>query len=182
MTVPWIYRGFGILIAVEDDTANVQSVIKPFQWPVNPKTNYLRSKRERRVQFFFVPNDISQIWVGLVISTVCVIVVLKLLQRYLNHRSSLKTENTGNQYLYVFGNLLSQGLIQPQNIKKILVRYRALYKNRISLHIKPPIVSTCRWRLEPGRFYLRPSVHFDSLHLRSDANQSSASSFCPRHP
>jgi ionotropic glutamate receptor len=32
-TVPWIYRGFGILISVEDDTANVQAVIKPFQWP-----------------------------------------------------------------------------------------------------------------------------------------------------
>lgn len=48
------------------------------------------------------------------------------------------------------------------------------YKNRFSLHINSPIVSSCRWRLEPGRFHLRPSVHNDSLHLRSDANQSPA--------
>lgn len=67
--------------------------------------------------FSLYQNDISQVWLGLVISTVGVIVVLKLLQRYLNHRSSLETtENTGNQYIYVLGNLLSQGLIQPQHI------------------------------------------------------------------
>jgi hypothetical protein len=141
----------------------------------NPKNKLFAFKGGDECHFSLYQNDISQVWLGLVISTVRVIVVLKLLQRYLNHRLLRDTtENTGNQYIYVFGNLLSQGLIQPKNIKKIHVRYGARYKNRISLHIKSPIVSTCRWRLEPGRFHLRPSVHFDSLHLRSDANQSPA--------
>nr|CAH0109179.1 unnamed protein product [Daphnia galeata] len=102
MSVPWIFGSFSLLMPVQDDTANVNAVIKPFQWPV---------------------------WLGLVISIVCVIFVLNLLQRYFTYRS-LKPEtssieignqnsapivNTGNQYLYVFGNLLSQGVPSPSH-------------------------------------------------------------------
>ncbi|XP_046642725.1 ionotropic receptor 93a-like [Daphnia pulicaria] len=65
---------------------------------------------------------------GLGISIVCVIAILNLIQRYLEYRSSLETSNvrpndnnnpptekiitkgrTAKQFLYVFGNLLSQG-------------------------------------------------------------------------
>jgi hypothetical protein len=34
MSVPWIFGSFSLLMAVQDDTANVNAVIKPFQWPV----------------------------------------------------------------------------------------------------------------------------------------------------
>jgi hypothetical protein len=63
---------------------------------------------------------------GLGVSIVCVIAVLNLIQRFLNYPSVIETpsrpddnqptekittkEETGKQYLYVFGNLLSQGL------------------------------------------------------------------------
>jgi ionotropic glutamate receptor len=109
MTVPWIYRGFGILIAVEDDTANVKAVIKPFQWPVynQHKKSYSRRGNQRIFKKY-----ILQVWLGLVISIVCVVFVLTLMPRYLAHRSSLdRIANNGNPFLYVIGNLLSQGLI-----------------------------------------------------------------------
>lgn len=55
MTLPWIYRGFGILIAVEDDTANVKAVIKPFQWPVynNTKKLFTKGKRAHKKNIYF---------------------------------------------------------------------------------------------------------------------------------
>ncbi|KAI9563542.1 hypothetical protein GHT06_011005 [Daphnia sinensis] len=95
-TTPWDYGCLTFLIPVHSETANIKSVVKPFQWPV---------------------------WVGLVVTVVCVIVVLTLIQRYLlytEHRSgtesatnmpgnSLSKGQTGRQYVYVFGNLLSQG-------------------------------------------------------------------------
>lgn len=34
MSVPWIFGSFSLLMPVQDDTANVNAVIKPFQWPV----------------------------------------------------------------------------------------------------------------------------------------------------
>ncbi|EFX82331.1 hypothetical protein DAPPUDRAFT_101737 [Daphnia pulex] len=89
MTLPWNYDYFAFLIPAPDETANIDSVIKPFQWPV---------------------------WLGIVISMVCVIAVMNLTQRYLEFRSQFKRgsqENPkqwlGSQYLYVFGNLMSQG-------------------------------------------------------------------------
>ncbi|EFX82393.1 hypothetical protein DAPPUDRAFT_101640 [Daphnia pulex] len=97
-TMPWIYDYFSFLIPVPDESANINAVVKPFQWPV---------------------------WLGLGISIVCVIAVLNLMQLYLEYRSVIETPSksndnsptekintkgeTGKQYLYVFGNLLSQG-------------------------------------------------------------------------
>jgi hypothetical protein len=65
-----------------------------------------------------------KVWLGLGISMICVIAILNLMQRYLEYRSTFeKSSNlmtnsgrqvkktiTGKQYLYVFANLLSQGL------------------------------------------------------------------------
>ncbi|XP_046449181.1 ionotropic receptor 93a-like [Daphnia pulex] len=98
LTTPWYYGNLVCVIPVPDETANINSVIKPFQWPV---------------------------WLLIGVSIVVVIAVLNLLQRYLEYRSAFemdfKTSNkpraekwrTGNQYLYVFGNLLSQGGFCP---------------------------------------------------------------------
>ncbi|XP_046449196.1 glutamate [NMDA] receptor subunit 1-like [Daphnia pulex] len=105
-TMPWIYDYFSFLIPVPDESANINAVVKPFQWP------YLLFDH--------------QVWLGLGISIVCVIAVLNLIQRYLEYRSVIVTPSrskdnpaltekviakgeTGKQYLYVFGNLLSQG-------------------------------------------------------------------------
>jgi ionotropic glutamate receptor len=75
-----------------------------------------------------------QVWLGLGVSIICVIAMLNLIQRYLEYRSAfhmdfklrnkkLKTGNlqnnrkvkryqTGKQYLYVLGILLSQGYLK----------------------------------------------------------------------
>jgi hypothetical protein len=60
-----------------------------------------------------------QVWLGLGVSIACVIAMLNLIQRYLHYRSTIdlkqneenKSQNwqTGKQYFYVLGNLLSQG-------------------------------------------------------------------------
>ena len=72
------------------------------------------------------PLFVYQLWLGLGISIVCVIAILNLIQYYLEYRSSLETKfrtndnqptekiivtkgRSGKQFLYVFGNLLSQG-------------------------------------------------------------------------
>ncbi|XP_046449191.1 ionotropic receptor 93a-like [Daphnia pulex] len=98
LTLPWAYDFFAFLIPVPDESANINAVVKPFQWPV---------------------------WLGLGVSIVCVITVLNVIQRYLEYHSALETTfssndnppaekiitkvGTGKEYLYVFGNLLSQG-------------------------------------------------------------------------
>ncbi|XP_059352708.1 glutamate receptor ionotropic, kainate 2-like isoform X1 [Daphnia carinata] len=103
LTLPWDYTTLTFLIPVHTDTANIKSVVKPFQWPL---------------------------WVGLIVTAVCVIVVLSLIQRcleYMERRPLPETKaatetctnlpkNTsrlnggaGKQSLYVLGNLLSQG-------------------------------------------------------------------------
>jgi hypothetical protein len=74
----------------------------------------------------------QQVWLGLGISIFCVIAILNLIRRYLECRSTFrigfrpnnepqtgnlktggqhraKKRQTGNEYLYVLGNLLSQG-------------------------------------------------------------------------
>ncbi|EFX82352.1 hypothetical protein DAPPUDRAFT_241436 [Daphnia pulex] len=99
LTLPWAYSDCVFAIPIPVETANINAVVKPFQW---------------------------QIWLGLGISIVCVIAILNLLQRYLeSYRSAfemdLKTGNkpraekwqTEKQFLYVFGNLLSQGGFCP---------------------------------------------------------------------
>jgi hypothetical protein len=32
--MPWIYDYFSFLIPVPDESANINAVVKPFQWPV----------------------------------------------------------------------------------------------------------------------------------------------------
>jgi hypothetical protein len=34
LTVPWMYDCYDLLFAVQDDTVNIDAVVKPFQWPV----------------------------------------------------------------------------------------------------------------------------------------------------
>ncbi len=48
LTLPWINDHFAFLIPVPDETANINAVVKPFQWPVriplvslNDKSNFL---------------------------------------------------------------------------------------------------------------------------------------------
>jgi hypothetical protein len=70
-----------------------------------------------------------QVWLGLGVSIACVIAMLNLIQRYLHYRSTIdddlkqieennsqkggrigvKKWQTGKQFFYVLGNLLSQG-------------------------------------------------------------------------
>nr|CAH0101879.1 unnamed protein product [Daphnia galeata] len=114
MTTPWVFSYYGLLIPVNDDTANINAVVKPFQWPV---------------------------WLGLGVSIVCVTAILILILRFSSHlpknlNSNTQVESSGNdnlesqdgrhpadvtkdqsgkQYLYVIGNLLSQGGSCPSN-------------------------------------------------------------------
>ncbi len=78
------------------------------------------------LKLFDKKNLLKKVWVGLGVSIICVISVLNLMQRYLEYRSTVnknsnenlvdgqnaKKRNKGKHYLYVFGNLLSQGLIE----------------------------------------------------------------------
>nr|CAH0103843.1 unnamed protein product [Daphnia galeata] len=86
ITVPWVFTTAAILAHIPDETLNVNAIIKPFQWAI---------------------------WLGLGISIVCVTSVLILLQKFnekqfgdgrLSHK-----KRYARQYLYVLGNLLSQG-------------------------------------------------------------------------
>ncbi|XP_046642731.1 ionotropic receptor 21a-like [Daphnia pulicaria] len=103
LTTYWIYGDLAFLIPASDETANIGAVVKPFQWPV---------------------------WLGLGLSIAFVIAVLNLIQRYPEYaietivRQNEKTNQTGGrlrvtkwqtgkQYLFVFGNLLSQGGFCP---------------------------------------------------------------------
>jgi hypothetical protein len=45
------------------------------------------------------------------------------------------------------------------------------------LSIETNTLPTSCWSMDSGRFLLRPVLHVDSLHLRRDANQSSANQF-----
>ena len=40
LTTPWIFADYGLLIPVDDDIANTNAVIKPFQWPVCTQKMY----------------------------------------------------------------------------------------------------------------------------------------------
>ncbi len=116
LTANWVFDNVAFLIPVPVETANMNAVVKPFQWPVRKNTNlwlliFIKTKHSLFNQ---------QIWVGLGVSMVCVIVVLSLIQRYLEYQTAgpltndgglrvVRKTKTGKQYLYVFGNLLSQG-------------------------------------------------------------------------
>lgn len=73
----------------------------------------------------------TQVWLGFVVSIVCVILALIVLQRNMAHGLSEQSRNPkddekddtvsptaavhpGKQYIYVFASLLSQGLIRIQ--------------------------------------------------------------------
>ncbi|EFX82357.1 hypothetical protein DAPPUDRAFT_316873 [Daphnia pulex] len=105
LTTYWIYADAAFLIPASAETANINAVVKPFQWPV---------------------------WLGLAVSIACMIICLNVIQHYLDYRSTLMESfnqnevtrqksgrlpvdkwQTGKQYLYVFGNLLSQGGFCP---------------------------------------------------------------------
>ncbi|EFX82428.1 hypothetical protein DAPPUDRAFT_241241 [Daphnia pulex] len=108
LTTYWIYGELAFLIPVSDETANINAV-----------------------------------WMGLFVSMVCVMVVLYLMQRYKTHHHPANWHNrpqsdTGqsrnsnlivakpvkpqreNEYLFVFGNLLSQGI--QLNSKRLTLR------------------------------------------------------------
>jgi hypothetical protein len=124
-TLPWAYDHIKFLIPVTDDSANINAVVKPFQWPVcNPELNDILFRVQQR------PFSNQQIWLGVGISIVCVIAVLDLIQRYLESASGTGFEpnnkpqtggltnngqlrgtktKTEKPYLYVVGNLVSQG-------------------------------------------------------------------------
>nr|CAH0101875.1 unnamed protein product [Daphnia galeata] len=102
MATPWVFSYCGLLIPVYDDTANINAVVKPFQWPV---------------------------WLGLGVSIIGVTAILILILRFSSHLpesldSNTKVESSNDNlegrltvvkkqpakpYLYVIGNLLSQG-------------------------------------------------------------------------
>ncbi len=124
---------------------------------------------------------------GIVISMVCVIAVMNLTQCYLEFRSQFKRgsqENSkqrlGSQYLYVFGNLMSQGKI---SVKKIQVYQKGKVNsyNRGPLHIeKVTISSNCDF-VDSSGFHLCPGVQFASLLLRYRASPSAINPFRLRH-
>ena len=117
LTAIWVFDNIAFVIPVPDETANIDAVVKPFQWPV-------RKKYKSYKYFYKIKHSLfnQQIWVGIGVSIVCVIVVLSLIERYLEYQTAGPLTNdggglriitktiTGKQYLYVFGNLLSQGL------------------------------------------------------------------------
>jgi ionotropic glutamate receptor len=41
LTCPWMYDCNDLLFAVNDDTANIDAVVKPFQWPVGEQNIHL---------------------------------------------------------------------------------------------------------------------------------------------
>ncbi|XP_046448145.1 glutamate receptor ionotropic, delta-1-like isoform X1 [Daphnia pulex] len=98
LTLPWVYDSSAFLIPVPDETANVNAVVKPFQW---------------------------QIWLVLGLSIICVIAVLNFIHKYRPSQKEADTielaeTKTGQYYLYTFGTLLSQG--GPCTSKRLSIR------------------------------------------------------------
>jgi hypothetical protein len=141
---------------------------------------------------------------GLGVSIAFVIAVLNLIQRYPENaietifgqnektnqtdggRLRVTKWQTGKQYLYVFGNLLSQGfilskLISIVEVKDTGAKFTTILTIRWFLPIKMATLPTSRWGLDPGRFLLRPGLHIHSHHLRSDTSTPTADYFCLRH-
>ena len=118
LTFPWTYDNFAILIPVPDETANINAVIKPFQWPVHAHICDILLLFKSKNYLYH-----QQIWLGLGVSILFVIAVLNLIQQFLDHPSKketnaiqlggekMKKAKTRNYYIYVYGLLLSQGMI-----------------------------------------------------------------------
>jgi hypothetical protein len=64
---------------------------------------------------------------------------------------------------------------------KILNQIHWSFIIRWLLPFEMATLSICRWRVDPGRFHLRPGLHLDSDHLHSDTSQSSINYFRLRH-
>ncbi|XP_046449197.1 glutamate receptor ionotropic, delta-1-like [Daphnia pulex] len=109
LTLPWTYDHFALLIPAPDETANINAVVKPFQWPI---------------------------WLGVGVSIACVIEILNSIQQYLDRSSFRKETDTmelGNKgaeaktsrdyKMYVFAVLLSQG--EPCRSKRLPIRLMA---------------------------------------------------------
>ncbi|XP_046448237.1 uncharacterized protein LOC124197028 isoform X2 [Daphnia pulex] len=127
ITLPWSYGSYVFLLPIPDESANIYAVAKPFQWPVwlgliiaiicvITILNLLQRYLEYRSQFETGPNP----------KNLRKLPIVGDIRRPLNRRRrivamvgslfvpsgiSLRETRgqTGNQYLYVFGNLLSQG-------------------------------------------------------------------------
>jgi hypothetical protein len=37
LTAPWLFDCYDLLFVVQDDTVNINAVVKPFQWPVSER-------------------------------------------------------------------------------------------------------------------------------------------------
>ncbi len=130
LTTPWNYGYLAFLIPVPDNVANISAVVKPFQWPVytfQQKTKYHHTATTDMCL------KLLQVWLSVVVSIPCVIFTLNQLQRFRGKFFSSKkdpksvekisvdlqkkrndgrivsTKMDSSIYLYVFGNLLSQG-------------------------------------------------------------------------
>jgi hypothetical protein len=86
----WVFDNVAFLIPVPDETANINAVVKPFQWPV-------RKKYKSYKYFYKIKHSLfnQQIWVGIGVSIVCVIVVLSLIQRYLEYQTAGQLTDDG---------------------------------------------------------------------------------------
>jgi hypothetical protein len=57
ITTPWLFTNYALLIPVAGDTANINAVIKPFQWPVGyMRTAFITNKdsTSQKLKFYFV--------------------------------------------------------------------------------------------------------------------------------
>nr|CAH0103311.1 unnamed protein product [Daphnia galeata] len=87
LTLPSIYDYYAFVIPIPDESANINAVVKPFQWPVCT-FDYLKSFVIKIKQHFTT----QQIWLGLGVSIVCIIVSLNLIQKYLDRCSKKETD------------------------------------------------------------------------------------------
>jgi hypothetical protein len=68
---------------------------------------------------------------------------------------------------------LSRGKFGNKIYKFFIIRWH--------LFFEMDTLSICRWRVDTGRFLLRPGLHLNSLHLHSDTNAATVNYFRLRH-
>ena len=133
-------------------------------------------------------------WLCLAISAVCVIFVLTMLLKLyqgLHYRDNAPpakaksinviTESVSTTYLYVFGNLLSQGwLLIIKNDAGHNLSFND-HNYRHCLEAKSTDISYCRGFLASGGYRIGTSLYVDSLHLRDGTNQSASRQFSLWH-
>ena len=64
VTLPWAYDHFAFLIPVPDETANINAVVKPFQWPVTIINYFLENnvRKYRKIEICFLSSDLVGTW------------------------------------------------------------------------------------------------------------------------